>query len=429
MIAKRIDHDPKNDNYRALALYVAGIGDADDKILTKWTAGCQMDDFYSALKEIEAVQAKNTRSRKNKTYHLMVSWRPEDVIKLTPEIFQEIEREFAAALGLAEHQRQAGVHQNTDHIHLHVAYNLIHPEKFTHYSPFRDFATLRQVCRAMEEKYGLVADKGLEEDKGQAKPKVSAKIKTIEAQSGRETLFSYVQRHKPELATALGAAVNWPEAHAAFIKYGLTMKLAGNGLAIKDSFGKHSVKASDMERNWSKARLEKRFGPFEPPTPDMLKTVKAVGTYTAAPLSSEREGLFSRFQEEKAARMAALEDIENARRLRYEAWRERWRRKKLEIKRLPMLKRDRQNLWREINQRERDELVALRAVATAERKAVWTLHTAATWREFLINQTTINLASQVAKYAKRRPEQNSKVADAEIQATENASKKTLGPSF
>lgn len=117
MIAKRIDHKPENDNYRALALYVAGIGDATDKVLTKWTAGCQMDDLYSALKEVEAVQAKNTRSRKNKTYHLMVSWRPEDEAKLTPEIFQAIEREFAAALGLAEHQRQAGVHQNTEHIH------------------------------------------------------------------------------------------------------------------------------------------------------------------------------------------------------------------------------------------------------------------------------------------------------------------------
>ena len=136
MIAKRIDHEPKNDNFRALALYVAGIGDADDKILMKWTAGCQMDDFYDTLKEIEAVQAKNTRSRENKTYHLVVSWRPEDKAKLGPEIFQEIEREFAAALGLADHQRQAGVHQNTDHIHLHVAYNLIHPEKFTRHSPF-----------------------------------------------------------------------------------------------------------------------------------------------------------------------------------------------------------------------------------------------------------------------------------------------------
>jgi len=43
------------DRSRAVAFYVAGIGEGDDKVLMKWTAGYQMDDFYGALKEIEAV--------------------------------------------------------------------------------------------------------------------------------------------------------------------------------------------------------------------------------------------------------------------------------------------------------------------------------------------------------------------------------------
>jgi hypothetical protein len=33
----------------------------------------------------------------------MVSWRPENEAKLQPEIFQEIERKFAAALLLTDH--------------------------------------------------------------------------------------------------------------------------------------------------------------------------------------------------------------------------------------------------------------------------------------------------------------------------------------
>jgi hypothetical protein len=394
VIAKRIDHQPENDNFRALALYVAGIGSAEDKVLTKWTAGCHMDDFYGALKEIEAVQTKNTRSRKNKTYHLMVSWRPEDEAKQGPEIFREIEREFAAALGLAEHQRQAGIHQNTGHIHLHVAYNLIHPRKFTRHAPFRDFAILSQVCRAMEEKYGLTVDNGLEKQLEPAASKLSAKVKTIEAQSGQETLASYVQRRKPELAAALGMAASWAEVHAAFFKYGLTLKPAGNGLVIKDSFGKHSVKASDAERGWSKPKLEKKFGPFEPPSPDMLRTVKPLETYTAAPLSlgSGQEALYHHFQEQKASRKAALEGIEQVNRRRYVDWRARWRDKRLAIKRLPMLKRDRQSLWRELKQREREELAALRSEAAAERKTARTAHPATSWREFLRTQDLMTSA-------------------------------------
>lgn len=42
-----------------------------------------------------------------KTYHLLVSFRPEDETRLAPEVFQDIERRFAAALGYAEHQRIA----------------------------------------------------------------------------------------------------------------------------------------------------------------------------------------------------------------------------------------------------------------------------------------------------------------------------------
>jgi len=385
VIAKRIDHDPKNDNYRALALYVAGIGEVNDKVLTKWTAGCQIDDFYGDLKEVEAVQAKNTRSRKNKTYHLMVSWRPEDQAKLTPEIFQAIEREFAAALGLGEHQRQAGVHQNTDHIHLHVAYNLIHPEKYTRQSPFRDFVALNRVCRAMEEKYGLVVDNGLEEQNGQAKPKVLTKVKSIEAQSGRESLFSYVQRHKPELAAALGTAENWAETHASFLKYGLALKPAGNGLAIKDSFGKHSVKASDMERSWSKASLEKRFGPFELPPPDLLKTVKVIETYTAAPLlkGPETDKLYAVFQEEMRQRKVALEAVALENRRRYEELLASWRKKRQELKKLPMFKRDRRGVEEELRCRAGENLNCLREATRARRQAIRAALPYTTWKAYL----------------------------------------------
>jgi hypothetical protein len=39
---------------------------SDDKVLIKWTASCQMDDFYGALKEIEAVQANKPEAGKTR---------------------------------------------------------------------------------------------------------------------------------------------------------------------------------------------------------------------------------------------------------------------------------------------------------------------------------------------------------------------------
>ena len=56
----------------------------------------------------------------------------------------------------------------------------------------------------------------------------NAKIQTIESQSGQESLFSYVLRHKPDIMAKLTPATSWPEAHAAFLQNGLSLIPAGN---------------------------------------------------------------------------------------------------------------------------------------------------------------------------------------------------------
>ena len=75
--------------------------------------------------EVEATQGLNTRSTKEKTYHLLVSFRPEDEARLMPEALKAIEERFAAVLGYSEHQRHCGIHKNTNNIHMHIAYNMI----------------------------------------------------------------------------------------------------------------------------------------------------------------------------------------------------------------------------------------------------------------------------------------------------------------
>ena len=40
MIAKRIDREPKNDNYYDLAMYVADARNKGEKLLFKWQSGC-----------------------------------------------------------------------------------------------------------------------------------------------------------------------------------------------------------------------------------------------------------------------------------------------------------------------------------------------------------------------------------------------------
>ncbi len=47
------------------------------------------------IAEVQHTQAKNTRAKGAKTYHLVVSFRPEDEDKLSPEMFRKMEERFS----------------------------------------------------------------------------------------------------------------------------------------------------------------------------------------------------------------------------------------------------------------------------------------------------------------------------------------------
>jgi hypothetical protein len=91
VISKHVSCKARNDDYGRLARYVADAGHGGEKCLVSWSAGCWSgDDYDLGILEAEAVQDLNTRSAKEKTYHLLISFRPEDEAKLTPEAFKAL---------------------------------------------------------------------------------------------------------------------------------------------------------------------------------------------------------------------------------------------------------------------------------------------------------------------------------------------------
>ena len=153
MISRHIPVEPENDNYGRLARYLARIGEyADDKEppAMTWCAGCVGgDDYAEGIAEVQDTQVLNTRVQSAKTYHLVVSFRPEDQARLTPEVLRSIEQRFAAALGLSEHQRHCAVHTDTQNIHLQVGYNLIHPTTLTRNDHSWDYNKRDALCREL----------------------------------------------------------------------------------------------------------------------------------------------------------------------------------------------------------------------------------------------------------------------------------------
>ena len=383
MISRQIPHQPENDNYRRLANYIADASHRGQKTLMSWCAGCWSDDEYQlAIHEVEAVQAMNTRSKKEKSYHLVVSFRPEDEAKLTPEIFREIELEFAKELGFEEHQRHCAVHKNTANIHIHIVYNQIHPVRRTRHTPFRDFVTRDRLCRQLEIRYGLTRDNGRDPARASAR---NDKAISYENRTGQESLFSYAQRHKPVIMNALTTAQIWADCHLAFHKCGLTIQPHGNGLVIRDLEGHHSIKASDLERGLSKGKLEKRFGKFEAKAFDAGQIPPPETTYAVQPVQqgAERDNLYALFNKEIAKRRAEMKEVTERERRLYKLLNERWNKKWADIKKIPMMRKDRQAVREKFESQKKAELASFRMEIKKLKYAVRARYPFTCWSQFL----------------------------------------------
>lgn len=275
-------------SFKDLALYLKAPTEQGEKLDELWIInspyGETIDALDNTIRDVEAQQGLCVMVNTDKQYHLMVSFRDE---KPSLEALRDIELHFAEALGFTEHPRVAATHTNTDNFHMHVAYSRIHPETLKEHVPKWDFPKRDKVCRAMEQKYGLKVDLG-HEDKLEP-PSLPQPARDMEAHTWEQSLAGYIQEHKPQLMAALGKAKGWQDLHAAFRKYDLVLKKRGNGLIIGNRpTNQHTkeqhVKASSLDRSFSKSALETRFGPYQA-ADRSIKAVKPVNRYERRPVT------------------------------------------------------------------------------------------------------------------------------------------------
>lgn len=390
MISKRIDRKPENDNYGALANYVRdakhtyGHGQLADyiddkfhdgeKVLYSWHTGCLSDDYDLALKEVQATQALNTRSKKEKTYHLVISFRPEDEDKLTEEVFRDIELSFAKALGFEGHQRHCGVHKNTDNLHIHVAYNMIHPVTLARHEPYRDFLERDKVCREMERKYGLFMDNGREQERGAAR--TSSRAQAMEAQTGQESFISYIQRQIQEIQ-----AGDWQSFHAALARKGIGYRLRGNGAIFTELNGKANCKASSVGREFSKAALEKKYGRFQEGRREIEPSKTSYDKAPRMPSARQSE-LWLRYKAMRDVRDKAYQAMRERQGNDHEQIRAYFDHQYAEIRGALLTKKARARLYQELKLRKKKALAAVRSIRQNDRDELNKRYPA-TWTQFL----------------------------------------------
>jgi len=406
MIAKRIDGKPQNDNYGQLGKYIADASHEGEKLLFSWHAGCQSETYEAALVEIQATQAMNTRCKGDKTYHLVVSFRPEDEAILTPEAFRDIEKAMADALGLSAHQRLCGIHQNTNNMHLHIAYNMIDPERFTKKEPYRDFYKLSEACRAMEEKYGLVVDNGI--DKKRETGQIGQRAASMEAQSGEQSFQSYALERRAEILMVVEKSTSWQEVHIALAEHGMVIKPHANGLTVMNMNGPGAIKASAIDRCLSRKRLEDRFGAhigFVARTPSVQYDRKPL-----QPRSPDREKLYAEYQALLKQRQTRLEAMRKENNISQLSIKDRYTSKRQTLEMRIMARSTKTRLRRILKVQEQQAMEAFRTTGQTRLQEIREEYPFHNWNGYLKWQAGTGNETALALLRSRKLEPTSLIA-------------------
>ncbi len=305
MIAKRIGRTKTRDTFKRLAGYVLNEkngGKADpvtwelaeyvldsagggEKVAYWRVTNCDADEPGWAVKEIIATQEQNTRSKSDKSYHLVISFPPGE--QPTREQIEDIEDRAAAAIGLAEHQRISAVHQNTDCWHLHVAINKVHPKTLRNVEPYYDKLRLQEACVELEIKHGLTrTNHGAEPERP-----LNGKPAEMEAHAGRMSFQRWlIENAKDVLVRGAADSTSWQQFHAVVARFGAVIKPRGAGLVIahRDN-DRIRVKASAIDRSLSFKALTDRWGQYEPPALARQATAPTPEPSQAAQPTPQRE--------------------------------------------------------------------------------------------------------------------------------------------
>jgi hypothetical protein len=188
-------------------------------------------------------------------YHFSISFDPGDPIDR--ESMRRVADRTLRDLGLQDHQALIVAHGDTAHPHVHVVVNRVHPETARAWSNFRDFPRIERSLRAQEVEMGLRVVPGKHARVPERDGAVQVRGPASRAGRGDVAFLRDVQERA---APVLQRARTWAEVEQGLAQHGLAVRVNGRGMSVTD--GRQQVKASEVDRAFSRARLEQRFGPW-----------------------------------------------------------------------------------------------------------------------------------------------------------------------
>ncbi|BAF73380.1 TraI/MobA(P) family conjugative relaxase [Sulfurovum sp. NBC37-1] len=385
MIVKKIAAKKGTGSFGGLANYILDKSNDGAKAEEITFSNCPYDNTEQNIAFIQSMQSLNQRTTRDKTLHLVVSF-PE-AEKPSYEQLQDIENVLLKSIGMAEHPRLSVTHTNTANYHLHIAVSRIDPITLNRSDPHRDIPKLHQKAEELEEKHRLKKDNHtpnylLEKAGIVFKPKQHSKPKDIAIHSGVDSLLTWI---KEEALDNIKEILKDPKSsledlHQVLADHNLELKPRGNGIVIADKTRKLFVKASDVHRDLSKGKLEKRYGEFKTSkitTTPKKKFGRPVNEYWKRYQELSTQKRSTKTEElrlEKLARTMIREQLKK----KYEA-------RINKIKADPLInKRHKAQAQKKVHEQRKAELTALNETFSKKRKEIYSSTKQTSYKEYLM---------------------------------------------
>ncbi len=250
MHGKREEHDP-------------------ERLAWMETRNLFVDDPDRIPSMMRATAAQSKKCQKP-VYHMIISWRPDEAP--SDVTMREVADRALFDLGLNEHQAVLAAHRDTNHRHLHILVNRVHPETGKAWHTSKDWARFeRSIARQALER-GLIKVDGRHntpEKMARENKRARDSEYQLHKRLGREMpqdrwSVEEIKSRRKQLVPIFEQARSWDHLTRLLDSEGLTVTAKGQGLVIDDGMG--FMKLSDLGKDVRLAGLEtlyrERFADF-----------------------------------------------------------------------------------------------------------------------------------------------------------------------
>ncbi|HAU1304125.1 TPA: relaxase/mobilization nuclease domain-containing protein [Legionella pneumophila] len=364
-------------SFSGLVQYITDPQDKQERVGKISLSNCNSIDPIWAIQEVLATQNMNQRATADKTYHLLISFAPGEI--LSDKLLNAIEDRVILSIGFKDHQRISVIHHDTDNLHIHVAINKIHPKTHNMIEPYRAYKTFAEVATRLEIEFGLKITNH-QTRKGRSENLAD----DMEQHSGIESLINWMKRHSKD---QIEAANSWDELHRTLAAHGLTIQLRANGFVFCDQKGL-MVKASSVSRNFSKKNLLSKLGGFIPSSFQAEADLQQ-NTYRYEPLNKalSNSELYARYSTERLTNKSILSEklktLRTAKTYAIEKAKKRARLKRKTLKLMKMPAIQKKLLYGQISKTLLNEIEHIRNNYSIQRQLQIDGHQNRTWADWL----------------------------------------------